>query len=107
VRRAAREKGDAEALARQFEGVTVTFQRRAGEHDQLFGSVTPSEIAAALEQKGLHVDRRKIHVDQPIKTLGEFTVPIRLHKEVTASVKVFVEREAAPAEEAAAEEETA
>ncbi|MFB3915268.1 MAG: 50S ribosomal protein L9 [Terriglobales bacterium] len=99
VRRAAREKGDAEALARQFEGVTLTFQRRAGEHDQLFGSVTSSEIALALEKKGLTVDRRKIDIGQPIKTLGEFTVNVRLHKDVTAKIKVFVESEAAPVEE--------
>jgi large subunit ribosomal protein L9 len=101
LRRSARERGDAEALAKQFEGVTVTFQRRAGEHEQLFGSVTSSEISAALEQKGLQVDRRKIQVDQPIKTLGEFTVPIRLHRDVTAHIKVMVEKEAAPAEETA------
>src|SRR5512146_2656756 len=107
LRRAARERGDAEALAKQFEGVTITFQRRAGEQDQLFGSVTSSEISAALERKGLQVDRRKIQIDQPIKTLGEFTVPIRLHKDVTAHVKVFVEKEAAPAEEIAETEETA
>lgn len=108
VRRAAREKGDAEALAKQFEGVTLTFQRRAGERDQLFGSVTSSEIAQALEQKGLTVDRRKIDIGQPIKTLGEFTVNIRLHKDVAASIKVFVEPEAVPAEETAeGTEETA
>jgi large subunit ribosomal protein L9 len=103
LRRAARDKGDAESLAKQFEGAAVTFQRRAGEHDQLFGSVTSSEIAQALEKKGLVVDRRKIDIQQPIKTLGEFNVPIRLHRDVSASVKVLVEKEAEPAEEAAEE----
>jgi len=105
LRRAARDKGDAEALAKQFEGVSVTFQRRSGEHEQLFGSVTSSDIAQGLEKKGLTVDRRKIEISQPIKTLGEFAVAIRLHKDVSASIKVFVEKEAAPAEETA--EETA
>ena len=85
----------------------MAFQRRSGEHEQLFGSVTASEIAASLEQQGLTVDRRKIHLEQPIKTLGEFSVAIRLHKDVTAQVKVLVEKEAAPAEEPEASEETA
>jgi large subunit ribosomal protein L9 len=73
--------------------VVVNFTRRAGEHDQLFGSVTTSEIAAALEKKGLEVDRRKIVLEHPIKTTGEFTVSIHLHKEVRANIKVVVEKE--------------
>jgi large subunit ribosomal protein L9 len=104
VRRHQREKADAEALAKQFEGVTLTFQRRSGEHDQLFGSVTTSEIAEALAKKGHEIDRRKIELDQPIKTLGEFTVPIRLHREVIVKIKAIVEKEAAPEEETAAAE---
>lgn len=104
VRRHQREKSDAEALAKQFEGVTITFQRRAGEHDQLFGSVTNSEIAEALAKKGHEIDRRKIELDQPIKTLGEFTVPIRLHREVIVKVKAIVEKEAVAEEETAAAE---
>lgn len=102
VRRQQHEKADAEALAKQFEGVTITFQRRAGEHDQLFGSVTTSELAEALAKKGFELDRRKIELDQPIKTIGEFTVPIRLHREVIVKIKAIVEKEAAP-EEAPAE----
>lgn len=93
VRRAAREKSGAEDFAKLLEGVIVNFTRRAGEHDQLFGSVTSSEIAGALEKKGLEVDRRKIVLDHPIKTTGEFMVSIHLHKEVRASIKVVVEKE--------------
>jgi large subunit ribosomal protein L9 len=98
LRRAAREKGDAEALARQLDGVSLHFLRRAGEHDQLFGSVTSSEIAAGLEKKGFSIDRRKLEIPQPIKTLGEFTVNVRLHKDVHSELKVTVEREAIPEE---------
>ncbi len=98
LRRAAHEKGSAEALAQQLEGVTVGFVRRAGEHDQLFGSVTSSEIAEALRHKGFELDRRKILLDHPIKTTGEYTVPIHLHKEVRAHIKVTVEKEAEPEE---------
>ncbi len=101
VRRHQREKADAEALAKQFEGVVLKFVRRAGEHDQLFGSVTSSELAEALAHQGQTVDRRKIELDQPIKTLGEFTVPIRLHREVIVKVKAIVEKEAVAEEEAA------
>jgi large subunit ribosomal protein L9 len=94
VRRAAREKAGAEEYAKQLEGVSVTFVRRAGEHDQLFGSVTSGEIASALEKKGLQVDRRKIVLDHPLKTTGEFTVSIHLHKDVRVNIKVIVEKEA-------------
>ncbi len=104
VRRHQREKADAEALAKQFEGVTLTFQRRSGEHDQLFGSVTTSELADALTKKGFTIDRRKIELNQPIKTLGEFDVPIRLHRDVIVKVKAIVEKEAVAEEEAASAE---
>ena len=94
VRRAQRDKADAEALAKQFDGVSVAFHRRAGEHDHLFGSVTSSDIAAELEKKGFNVDRRKIQLDEPLKALGEFSVALRLHRDVTAHIKVTVEKEA-------------
>lgn len=97
VRRAQRDKADAEALAKQLEGVSLTFTRRSGEHDQLFGSVTSSEIAAELEKKGFNIDRRKIHLDEPLKTLGEFKVQIHLFKDVNAAVKVEIQKEAAEA----------
>ncbi|MGI9101111.1 MAG: 50S ribosomal protein L9 [Terriglobales bacterium] len=98
IRRQQKDKADAEALAGQLAAVTVAFQRRAGEHEQLFGSVTSGDIAAELEKKGFNLDRRKIHLDEPIKTVGEFKVPIRLFKDVTAQLKVEVQKEAEPAQ---------
>jgi large subunit ribosomal protein L9 len=95
IRRSAVEKADSEALAKQLEGVSLTFQRKAGEKDHLFGSVTSSDIADALEQKGFNIDRRKIQLSDPLKSLGEFEVPVRLHRDVTSRVKVVVEKEAA------------
>ena len=93
VRKSAREKTGADALAQQLNEVQLTFTRKVGEKDHLFGSVTSSDIASALEQKGFNVDRRKIHLDDPLKTLGEFHVPVKLHREVTAHVKVTVAAE--------------
>ena len=95
VRRSANEKAQAEELAKQFEGVSVTFTRKSGEHDQLFGSVTSGDLAEGLQKKGFNVDRRKIQLHEPLKTLGEFTVPVKLHKDVTAHLKVVIEKEAA------------
>jgi large subunit ribosomal protein L9 len=95
VRRSAKEKAQAEELAKQFDGVSVSFLRRAGEHDQLFGSVTSSDVADALEKKGFTIDRRKVQLHESLRTLGEFTVPIKLHKDVTAHLKVVIEKEAA------------
>ena len=94
VRRSAKEKSEAEALAKQFDGLEVSFTRKSGENDQLFGSVTAGDIAEALEKKSFHIDRRKIQVHEPLKSLGEFTVPVRLHKEVTTHLKVVIEKEA-------------
>ena len=94
VRRSAKEKTQAEELAKQFDGLSVSFQKRAGEHDQLFGSVTSSDIAEAVAKKGINLDRRQIQLHDPLKTLGEFTVPVKLHKEVTAHLKVVIEKEA-------------
>ena len=95
VRRSAKEKAQAEELAKQFDGLSVSFQRKAGEHDQLFGSVTASDLAEALEKKGFSVDRRKIQLHEALRTLGDFTVPIKLHKDVTTHLKVLIEKEAA------------
>jgi len=94
VRRSAREKADAEGLAKQFEGLSVTIRRKAGEKDQLFGSVTAGDISQALESKGFTVDRRKIQLHDPLKTLGEYVVPVKLHREVPTSVRVIIEKEA-------------
>jgi large subunit ribosomal protein L9 len=95
VRRSAKEKSEAEELAKQFDGLEVKFQRKAGENDQLFGSVTSGDIAEALEKKSFHIDRRKIQVHEPLKTIGEFTIPVKLHKDVTTHLKVVIEKEAA------------
>jgi large subunit ribosomal protein L9 len=94
LRRSATEKAQAEELSRQFDGLSVAFQRRSGEHDQLFGSVTSADLADALEKKGFSIDRRKIQLHETLKTLGEFTVPVKLHKDVTAHLKVVIEKEA-------------
>jgi len=94
VRRSATEKAQAEELAKQFEGVSVSFHRKAGEHDQLFGSVTSGDIAEAIEKKGFNLDRRKIQLHDPLKAMGEFSVPVKLHKDVTAHLKVVIEKEA-------------
>ena len=95
VRRSAKEKTAAEELAKQFEGLSVSFQRKSGENDQLFGSVTSGDIADALTKKSFNIDRRKIQLHEPLKALGEFTVPVKLHKEVTAHLKVVIEKDAA------------
>jgi large subunit ribosomal protein L9 len=93
VRRSAKEKAQAEELAKQFDGISVEFKRRSGEHDQLFGSVTSGDIADALEKKGFNIDRRKVQLHEPLKTLGEFSVPIKLHKDVTTHLKVVIDRD--------------
>jgi len=95
LRRSAKEKEQAEELSKQFDGLTVSFQRRSGEQEQLFGSETSGDIAEALEKKGFNLDRRKIQLHEPLKTIGEFMVPIKLHKDVTAHLKVVIEKEAA------------
>jgi large subunit ribosomal protein L9 len=93
VRRSAKEKGDAEQLLAQIEQVTLTFARKTGDGDHLFGSVTAVDVSQALEAKGFTIERRKVHMEEPLKTLGEFHVPVRLHREVTAHVKVTVVKE--------------
>ncbi|MDR3746944.1 MAG: 50S ribosomal protein L9 [Acidobacteriota bacterium] len=94
VRRSAKEKGSAEELGKQVQGVVLNFVRKSGEHDQLFGSVTSADIAHELEAKGFNIDRRKIHLDEPLKHVGEFDVPVKLHKDVTVQVKVVIKKDA-------------
>jgi large subunit ribosomal protein L9 len=93
VRREAKQKSEAEDLSTLLNGVTVTIAQKAGDNDQLFGSVTAKDVAEALARKNFTVDRRKVHLEEPIKQLGEFKVPVRLHKEVTAEVTVQVVKE--------------
>jgi large subunit ribosomal protein L9 len=90
ARRSATEKALAEQLVIKLEPVMLSFTRKSGEAGHLFGSVTSSDIASGLEAKGFEVDRRKIQLDEPLKSLGEFSVAIKLHREVTAHVKVQV-----------------
>ena len=115
ARRSATEKAQAEELVAKLAPVVLSFTRKSGESGHLFGSVTSADIAAELAAAGFEIDRKKIHLSEPIKTLGDTTVAIKLHREVTAQVKVKVLAEAteevapepvpeeAPAAEAAAE----
>ena len=93
VRRTATEKALAESLAAQLDPLVLSFTRKSGENGQLFGSVTSADIAHELETKGFEVDRRKIQLVDPLKALGEVSVAIKLHREVTAHVRVNVTAE--------------
>ena len=110
TRRSASEKALAETLVTKLEPLVLSFTRKSGEAGHLFGSVTSVDIAAELAAKGFEVDRRKIQLDEPLKSLGDFTVSIKLHREVTAHVKVKVisdgtsEAAAGPVEEEAVAE---
>jgi large subunit ribosomal protein L9 len=90
ARRSATEKTQAEELVAKLQPLVLSFTRKSGENGQLFGSVTSADIASDLEAKGFEVDRRKIQLAEPIKSLGNFDVAIKLHREVTAHVKVQV-----------------
>ena len=94
LRKEAKLQVEAQDLAKLMTGVTVTINQKAGENDQLFGSVTSKDVADALAAKGFTIDRRKIQLDEPIKSLGEFKVPVKLHKDVTTEVTVVVAKEA-------------
>jgi large subunit ribosomal protein L9 len=87
------EKGDAQKLAELLSGVSLEVTRKAGENDQLFGSVTSSDISEALAAQGFAVDKKKVTLADPIKLIGEYEVPLKLHREVTATVKLAVKKE--------------
>jgi large subunit ribosomal protein L9 len=91
---AVREKAEAEELAKLLADVTLMFSRKAGEQAQLFGSVTAIDVAEGLAAQGFQIDKRKIQLDPPLKLLGEYDVAVRLHRDVTATIKVKVEAEA-------------
>lgn len=93
LRREAKVKSESEDLAKLMTNVTVTFHQRVGENNQLFGSVTAKDIADALEAQKFHVERRKIHLEEPIRTLGEHKVTLRLHRDVSTEINVIVEPE--------------
>ena len=94
LRRDAKEVADATDLGKMMANLSVTISQKAGENEQLFGSVTTKDIADLLEKQGYTIDRRKIILAEPIKTLGEFKVPLRLHRDVTAEITVHVTKEA-------------
>lgn len=93
LRRETKVQADAQDLAKMMAAVEVTIWQKAGENEQLFGSVTAADVAAALEKQGFTIDRRKVQLDEPIKTLGDFKVSLRLHREVSVEVPVHVVRE--------------
>jgi large subunit ribosomal protein L9 len=93
LRKEAKLQSEAEDLGKMLKGVTLTFTQKAGENDQLFGSVTAKDVAEALERQNFQIDRRKVAMEEPIKQLGEFKVPVRLHREVTVEVNVVVVKE--------------
>jgi large subunit ribosomal protein L9 len=93
AKKEATEKGAAETLAGSLQGVSLAFARKAGDNEQLFGSVTSSDIAEALEAQGYHIDKRKITLVDPIKVVGEYEIPVKLHREISANVKVTVKKE--------------
>jgi len=84
--------GAAQELAKQLEGTAVSIRRETGDDDKLFGSVTNRDIAQALADEGVELDRRAIQVDEPIRSIGLFNIPVRLHRDVTAQVRVYVIR---------------
>jgi len=84
---------EAEQLARRIESVSCTVAKAAGEEDKLFGSVTAADIQASLKNEGIDIDRKKILLEEPIKSLGIFTIPVKLHPAVTAHVKLWVVKE--------------
>jgi len=93
AKREATERESAQKLAELLASATVSLARKAGENDQLFGSVTSADITDALAAQGYTVDKRKLQLDEPIKLVGEYSVPVKLHHDVSATVKVVVTRE--------------
>ena len=92
LRKEAKAAGEAAELAKLMNGVTVTIRQKAGENDQLFGSVTAQDVIDALAKQGYTIDRKKLSLD-PVKQLGEYKVPVKLHREVTAEITLIVARE--------------
>ena len=109
IRKSAGEKDGAVELGNKLNEVVLTFERKSGENNHLFGSVTSQDIAHALEAEGYKIDRRKIHLEEPLKTVGEFHVPVKIHREVTAHVQVTIKSDApeTTGNETVAEDDTA
>ena len=91
--REAEEKSQADAIASRLASVVITIARRVGETDQLYGSVTSADIADYLKDKGFEIDKRKLILPEPIKTIGDYNVPLKLHREVTVPLVVHVVKE--------------
>jgi large subunit ribosomal protein L9 len=104
LKKAAEEKATAELQLEQMKSLSLTFERMAGESGTLFGSVTSIDVAAALEEKGYEIDRRQITLKSPIKELGEFTIPVKLHREVTLELPITVKLEGEAIQETLEEE---
>lgn len=103
----AKEKVEAEGVAASFKSVKLSFRRKVhGDGEELYGSVSPSDVAEALEAKGLKVEKRKIALSQPVKALGSYTVSIKLHPEVTAEFPITVEKDEDGEKAEKVEEET-
>lgn len=86
----AKQKKDAEILAKKIEGLSCTFNKSVGESGKIFGSITSMDIEDFLKKNGIEIDRKKIHLEEPIKNLGMYNVPIKLHPEVVANLKIWV-----------------
>ena len=93
LRKEAKAQGEAQDLAKIMTGATVRIAQKAGENDQLFGSVTSKDIAEALTAQNYNIDRRKIQLDEPIRQFGEYKIPVKLHRDVTVEITVVVARE--------------
>ncbi len=91
-RKKAKEKDEAQVLGKKIEGLSIQIKHKAGEEGRLFGSITSAEISESLKQKGFDIDKKKIVLDEPIRLVGDYTVKIKLHHDVTASLPVRVER---------------
>ena len=93
LKKEAKERSTAEAQSQQIGALVLEFKRKAGEQGALYGSVTSMDVAEALKDKGYEIDRHRIHLREPIKRLGDFAVPVRLHREVTIDLNVKVSAE--------------
>lgn len=90
LKKEAKERATAEAQSQQMGSLELEFRRKAGEQGALYGSVTSMDLAEALKERGYEIDRHRIHLREPLKRVGEYTVPVRLHREVTIDLKVRV-----------------
>ena len=93
LKKEAKERATAEAQSQQMGALELEFKRKAGEQGALYGSVTSMDVAEALKERGYEIDRHRIHMREPLKRLGEYTVPVRLHREVTIDLRVRVSSE--------------